>query len=181
VLPDVDAQQRRLALRDRVVLVGGADHREPRAVVDQPRPARAELVDAGLLELGLEVREGAERGVDRLGERAVGLAAAVRAHPLPEQGVVVVAAAVVAHGLLLVLRQRVEVLQDLLDRLAVELGALQRCVGLVHVGLVVLVVVHAHRRLVDVRLERGVVVGERRDFVGHAGSSRDLVPVKGSN
>src|SRR4051812_36258869 len=80
VLPDVDAQERRLALGDRVVLVGGADARQPGAVVHEPRPAGAELVDAGLLELGLEVPEGAECRGDRVRQRAVGLAAAVRAH-----------------------------------------------------------------------------------------------------
>src|ERR1700761_9663940 len=39
VLPHVDAQQRRLALGDRVVLVGRADHGQAGAVVDQRRPA----------------------------------------------------------------------------------------------------------------------------------------------
>src|SRR3954469_13746442 len=99
VLPDVNAQQRGLPLRDRVVLVGRSDDRQAGAVVDEPRPAGAELVDAGLLELGLEVVERAERGGDRVSQRTVGLAAAVRAHALPEQRVVVVPAAVVAHRL----------------------------------------------------------------------------------
>src|SRR5918992_1708282 len=48
VLPDVDAEEGRLAVRDGVVLVGRGDHGEPRAVVDQPGPAGAELVDAGV-------------------------------------------------------------------------------------------------------------------------------------
>jgi hypothetical protein len=84
--------------------------------------------------------------------------------------VVVVPAAVVAHGALLVGRQRVEVLENVLDRLAVEVGAFERAVGLVDVGLMVLIVVHLHRRLVDMRLKRGVIVGQRRDLVGHCGS-----------
>jgi hypothetical protein len=84
--------------------------------------------------------------------------------------VVVVAAAVVADRLLLVGRERVEVLENVLDRLAVPLGALERAVGLVDVRLVVLVVMHAHRRLVDVRLERFVGVGERGDLESHAGA-----------
>src|SRR5205807_8226195 len=94
VLPDVDAEQRRLAVADRVVLVGAGDHRQTRAVVDEPGPAGAELVDAGVIELALEVIEGPERGVDRVAQRAVGLAPAVRGHPLPEQRVVVMAAPV---------------------------------------------------------------------------------------
>jgi hypothetical protein len=61
----------------------------------------------------------------------------------------------------------IEVLEHLLDRLIGPLGALQRVVGVGHIRLVVLVVMQAHRLLVDVRLERGVVVGERRKFKGH--------------
>ena len=45
--------------------------------------------------------------------------------------------------------------------------ALECGIDLVHVGLVMLVVVDAHRLLVDVRLERVVVVGERRNFESH--------------
>ena len=167
VLPDVDAEQRRLAAGERRVLVGAADHGEAGAVVDEPGPAGAELVDAGLLQRALEVRERAERGVDRVGQGAARLAAAVGAHPGPEERVVVVAAAVVADGLLLVRRQRVEVLEDLLDRLAVPVRALERRVDLVHVGLVMLVVMHAHGRFVDVRLERVVRVGQGGNLVGH--------------
>src|SRR5690349_3037781 len=55
VLPDIDPEQWRLAVGDRVVLVRRADDGEAVAVLDQPRPAGAELADAGLLDLGLEV------------------------------------------------------------------------------------------------------------------------------
>ena len=54
--------------------------------MDEPGPAGAELADAGVLELLLEGVEGAERLVDRVGEVAVGLAAAVRAHRSPRRG-----------------------------------------------------------------------------------------------
>src|SRR4029079_9990914 len=49
VLPDVDAEQRGLARADRRVLGGSARDLEPapRAVVDEPGPAAAELADAG--------------------------------------------------------------------------------------------------------------------------------------
>src|SRR5437764_14706771 len=82
---------------------------------------------------------------------------------------VVVATAVVAQRALLVGGQRVEVLDQLLHRLVDVVCALERRVGLVDVGLVVLVVVNAHRRLVDVRLQRGVVV---RQWRGRVGDSR---------
>jgi hypothetical protein len=76
-------------------------------------------------------------------------------------------AAVVANRVPLVIRHLVQVRQHLLDRLAVERRAGERGVRLVHVGLVVLVVMELHRRLVDVRLERVVGVGERWYLVGH--------------
>src|ERR1700761_9369093 len=76
-------------------------------------------------------------------------------------------AAVVADRPLLVSRQRGQVGDDLLDRLVGPLGALQRGVDLVHVGLMVLVVVHAHRRLVDARFQCVVVVGKIRDGIRH--------------
>src|SRR2546428_11536846 len=125
MLPDVDSEERGLAVRDRVVLVRGRDHREVAPVLDEPGPARAEPVDARVLELLLETRERSERRLDRRSELAVGLASTFRAHPLPEERVVVVAAAVVTH------RGRfgaklVEVLQDPLARLVLPVGARRR-------------------------------------------------------
>src|SRR3954453_17027529 len=96
VLPAVVAEQRRRAGRERGVLVRGARDGERAAVEDEPGPARAELPRAGGLELRLEVLEGAECRVDGRAELAVGRAAAVGAHRLPEERVVVVTAAVVA-------------------------------------------------------------------------------------
>src|SRR6201999_3422940 len=87
-------------------------------------------------------------------------------------GVIRVAPAVVADGALLVVGQRVEVLEHFLDRLVSPLGALEGSVDLVDVGLVVLVVMHLHRGLVDVRLECVVVVRKRRYLVSHFGPFR---------
>ena len=102
-------------------------------------------------------------------QRAAGLAAAVRAHRLPEQRVVVVAAAVVADGAALRLRHLAQDRRGRPRSACRRARPLQRGVRLVDVRLVVLVVMEAHRVRVDVRLERLVGVGERRDFVGHAG------------
>jgi hypothetical protein len=74
--------------------------------------------------------------------------------------VVGVPAAVVAHGGLLVVGKAGEVLEHLVDVLVGPLGAFEGGVRLVDVGLVVLVVMDAHRGFVDVRLERVVVVRE---------------------
>src|SRR4029079_9784701 len=129
--------------------------------------------DAGVLELLLEGVEAAELLVDRIGERAGRLAAAVGAHDLPEERVVEVAAGVVADGG--AVRDRVEVLEDLLDVLVGPLAAFEGGVGLVDVSLVVLVVVDAHRRLVDVGLERVVVVRKVGDFICHLRVSLSFV------
>ena len=72
-------------------------------------------------------------------------------------------------GSLLVVGQAGEVLQHLVDVLVGPLGPLECGVRLVDVGLVVLVVVDPHRLLVDVRLQRVVVVGKVGNFVGHLG------------
>ena len=74
---------------------------------------------------------------------------------------------VVAHSAALLLRHPVEVPEHLVDVGVREVGALERRVRVVDVGLVVLVVVQAHRRLVDRWLERRVVVRKVRDREGH--------------
>ena len=77
------------------------------------------------------------------------------------------AAGVVANGGPNLLRQDLQVREHRLDGAVLPLGAGERLVGVVDVGLVMLVVVEMHRLLVDMRLERAVVVRERRDLVGH--------------
>ena len=56
------------ALRDGVVLVGGRDDLDFAALLaSEPNPSGAELLDAGVVELGLEIFEVAERLGDGLG------------------------------------------------------------------------------------------------------------------
>jgi hypothetical protein len=62
----------------------------------------------------------------------------------------------------LVVGDDLDVREDGLHRTVRPLGAVERLVGVVDVRLVVLVVVNPHRLLVDVRLQRRVVVGQRR-------------------
>ena len=79
-----------------------------------------------------------------------------------------VAAAVVLHDRAHIFRNCVEILDQLLGRLLAQFGMLlDRAVQVRDVGLVVLVVVQLHGRLVDGGLEGGVVVRERRKFVSH--------------
>ena len=150
---------------ERVVLVRRAVTARPRAVRHEPGPAGAEAGRAAGVELLLEGVEAAEGRVDRRGQVAGGRAAAARAHDLPEEGVVGVAAAVVADGRADGRGQRVEVGEHLLDVRVGPLGALERRVGLVDVGLVVLVV-GIRIVAVDVRLQGVVVVGKGGELEG---------------
>src|SRR5690606_12119292 len=109
VLPHVDAEDGLEPPHERAVLVRHPDDVEAVAVEDEPGPAAAELPLRRRLELLLEGVEGAEGLVDGLRQLARGPAATVGAHGRPEDGVVVVAAAVVADGRALVLGHAVEV------------------------------------------------------------------------
>src|SRR5947209_966618 len=126
VLPDVVAEDRRLTGRDRAVLVRRARHIQLAAVEHEPGPTRAELVRSGRLELLLEVVERPERARDRIAQLAARFAAAIRAHPAPEERVVVVAAGVVADRRTDVVGQLVEAPKYLFDRLVSPFGALER-------------------------------------------------------
>src|SRR3954452_17348129 len=60
LLPDVDAEQRGVALHDRAVLVGGRIDGEAGAIVDEPRPAAAESLDASVVDRRLQLVGAAE-------------------------------------------------------------------------------------------------------------------------
>src|SRR5579863_3803150 len=110
VLPDVVPEDREMALRDRTVLIGRAhDVHLTAAFAGEPDPSGAELFDAGVVELGLEILEVAEGFGDGLSDGAAGIAAAFGLHDLPEHGVVDVAAAIVAHRAANIFRKGVEV------------------------------------------------------------------------
>ena len=148
-------------------------------VHDEPRPAGAEPLHAGIVELGLErVERSPKAVVDRIRERAGRVAATAGRHDLPEQRVVGVAAAVVADRGADILRQAIQLLDELLDRGPVEIRALDGLVDVVDVGLVMLVVVDPHGLLVDRRRERVVVVGQGRQVVGHRLSFDSGSPTK---
>jgi hypothetical protein len=84
--------------------------------------------------------------------------------------VVVVAAGVVADWPLLVPGQTREVAEHVLDLAVGPLGSLQSGVRFVDVGLVMLVMVNPHRRLVDVGLERVIRVRKVGNRKGHLAS-----------
>ncbi len=167
MLPDVDPEQRSLAVHDGRVLVRGRQDGESGAVPDEPGPAAAEPLDACVVHLLLERVDPAEGRLDRVGERARRLPAAVRAHDLPEEAVVRVSASVVADGGALLLGDDLEARENAFDRSVHPFRSLERGVQIRDVGGVVAVVVDLHRHRVDVRLERVEVVRQWGDAVGH--------------
>src|SRR5205085_9000869 len=72
VLPHVDPEERHVVvgLEDRAVLVRSRVHGEPGAVPDEPAPAGAEALHAGLVHELLQRVEGVEGARDRVGQRA---------------------------------------------------------------------------------------------------------------
>ena len=94
MLPDIVAEDGKVALRDRVVLIRRG-HDMDFAAFAASRPIRCRIVLRGIIELGLEISE-VESFRDGLGDRADGIASAFGLHDLPEHGVVDVAAAVIA-------------------------------------------------------------------------------------
>ena len=85
MLPHVIAENGEQALRDWIVLIGSAENLHFAALLaGQPRPAAAELLDPGIVELGLKVLEATERFLDSFCDRPSGVAAALGLHDLPE-------------------------------------------------------------------------------------------------
>src|SRR5690606_24014750 len=91
---------------------------------DEPGPTAPEAPGRSRLELVAEGAEIAERGADRFADRAARLTASIGPHDLPEERVVGVATPVVPHRRADLLRQAVDVAQDLLDRLPLRLRVL---------------------------------------------------------
>src|SRR5690606_35960942 len=99
MLPDVAGQQRGVAAGHRVAGADGAGQGQGTVgLLHQPAPAGAEGADGDLAELFLELVEGAEGGVDGVGQGAGGLATAVRAQAVPVEGVVPDLRGVVEHA-----------------------------------------------------------------------------------
>src|ERR1700726_343232 len=120
VLPDVHAEDRLLVLHQRAVLVRPAENLELAAAPHQPPPTGAELADRGIGQLLLEGIEAAEVPVNGARQVAARLAAAARRHDLPEQAVIGMAAAVVAHRRADRLRYALDPAEQVLDRLLLQ-------------------------------------------------------------
>jgi len=150
-----------------VVLVGRGDDLQLATVDHQPGPSGTEPADAGGLELGLEVGKGTERGRDGFRELTGRRASLGRGEDVPEEGVVPMAAPVVADRSADVLGHARDVGDQGLDGLAFERSAGEGLVQVVHVGLVMTAVVDLHRQGVDVGFEGVLGIGKRGEFVSH--------------
>ena len=161
MLPNVDAQQRRIAVHQGAVLVGGAFDDELLVLVDaEPSPTAAETAGGRSAEVRLECIETAELRGDRLGQLAARLAALAGANRRPKLRVIGVSAAVVANRGPNVLGDLVDVLEQLFDWPIVPLGPFDGLVQIRHISLVMLIVMDFHRLGVDVRLKGIIGVGQ---------------------
>ena len=151
MLPDVDAQERRVPLHDRAVLIGRAlDEQFALRICGEPGPAAAKPPHGGLGKGLLERVESAKNTPNRLTQVAGRFAPLTLADRLPEKRVVGMATAVVADHRADRLRHLVEAGNQLLDRQRRQIG--MRLEGLVevrHVGRVMLIVMDLHRAGVD--------------------------------
>src|SRR5260370_27812047 len=99
MLPDVVSQSGTLSAAHGIVLVGiRSDFEFPGLGPNQPRPTAAKLAQSRLLKRLFELVEAGKCLVDGVGDGACGIPTLVRAHDLPEHGVVHVSAAIVAHS-----------------------------------------------------------------------------------
>src|ERR1700730_10170210 len=96
VLPDVNAEDRRGAVHQRVLAVGRLGDFELAVLHRQPGPARTELANAGGGEIGLEFLKPAKVLGDLLFQTAGQFGAtAIRLHPVPEMQMIVVLAGII--------------------------------------------------------------------------------------
>ena len=95
MLPDIDTDDRGLAIAQRAVLVRGAQHFQlATAVDDEPRPTGTEAGGASRVNLFFQAVETAESRIDRIGQGARRSGRAARRQEFPEERVVDVATGV---------------------------------------------------------------------------------------
>ena len=164
MLPHIEGEERRLAMDQRGIGIGGGADLQLAVGQREPSPATAELTDRGLLEILGKSGETAEILLDRLSQRPAGLAALGR-HRIPQEGVIPGLGGIVEErGLILLARRRPH---DLLQALVREIGIGDQLIGLVHIGLVVFAMVEFQGGFADMRLERIQRIGKLRQFDGH--------------
>src|SRR5207244_12085384 len=110
MFPNIVSHDRKLAVGERVVLIGRGGHLElARFGAHQPGPAATELVGARGFKFFLESVKAAKSLVDRVSNRAGWVSTFAGTHDLPEHAVVHVATAVVADRASDIVRQSAQV------------------------------------------------------------------------
>ena len=169
MLPDIAAEERGAgAVHQRIVLIRSGGDSELAVLDDEPCPAAAEAGDTSLGEGFLEGIEGTEGRVDRGSEVTGWSATGVRAHDVPEEGVVEVTTAVVADRATDGLRDIVDTLAEVFDGEGFQLSiAREGVVEIGHVSIVVTAMMDLHRGGVDVRFKSCLVVRKGGKSVSH--------------
>ena len=175
MLPEVEPDERLPSGHQGVLLVGrGLEHQLLVLGDGDPDPSAAEDAEGLLGEHLVAFLLVGEELAERFAQRTFRTVAAFLPEALPEERMVVVAAAVVPHRGADLLGDLVEALAQLLGAELLEVGIVgERLVEVVHVGRVVLAVVDLHRLRIEVRLERREGVGQRRQLV-RTGDGRGL-------
>src|SRR5260370_9857635 len=125
MLPDIVSQNGKLSAAHGIVLVSSRSDFEFSSLgPNQPRPAAAKLAQSRLLKRLFELVEAGKCLVDGVGDGACGIPTLVRAHDLPEHGVVHVAAGIVAHSGPNVLRHGAQVADQIFCTLLLETSML---------------------------------------------------------
>ena len=121
MLPNVQAEERSLTFHDRAVLVWCAGYCQFAIFNNEPSPAAAKTGCSRFCEIFFEFIEAAELAVDGISQCASRLSAAVWSDNFPEQGVVSMAAAVVANRCADAFRYSVKVSDQILKGFALKL------------------------------------------------------------
>src|SRR6266567_1724270 len=110
VLPNIDAEDRRVAVHQGAILVWRRNNFELSVLIlDQPRPAAAKTARTSRGKFFFEIIKAAECRFDVISELAFRLATSVRPHDFPEKGMIRVPTTVVAHDCANVFRHRFEI------------------------------------------------------------------------
>ena len=163
MFPYVNPQQWMVALSDGRILIRGWFNAQCFVSIHhQPGPPAAKLADSGFGQLLFEGAKTAKMLIDGCGQRTLWFTSIFLEHQ-PEKGVVVVTSSLVAHGGADFFRDLIQMLEQVINRLAANFrkfggGFVQ--VG--DIGGVMLVVMELHGARVDERFERVVSVRQRR-------------------
>src|SRR5262249_54148997 len=98
MFPNIDAEDRRVPVHQRAVLVWSRNNLQlPVFVLDQPSPSTAKTPRTSGSKFLFEIVEAPERRLDAFGQFALRFATGIWSHYLPEERVIRMTAAIVPH------------------------------------------------------------------------------------